>query len=252
MRFEKKLLPDEALMRHALGYGSTPPDEAVQTQLLCAQSRMAEAAEPRWTAARYALLAAPLFKKEVPPPEKENDPAGQQMEGTVLQGADWEMPGHDIALHLAGCEACILLAVTLGTGIEEMIRSAEATDMQQAVLLDTAASALVEQYADAAEEKLRARLRQAGEFLTTRFSPGYGDLPLAVQREVVRLLDGPRAIGLTVSESGILLPRKSITAVLGVAKHPVTGRLAGCESCALHGKCTLEKEGRTCGKITSA
>lgn len=53
----------------------------------------------------------------------------------------------------------------------------------------------VEQTADAAEQTLRNEEREEGQFLTGRFSPGYGDYPIAVQNDLLRLLDAPRKIG---------------------------------------------------------
>lgn len=104
----------------------------------------------------------------------------------------------------------------------------------------------VEQTADAAEQTLRNEEREEGQFLTGRFSPGYGDYPIAVQNDLLRLLDAPRKIGLCATPAHLLTPRKSVTAVLGVAGHPVTGRRAGCANCALRERCAYRKEGKTC------
>ena len=104
----------------------------------------------------------------------------------------------------------------------------------------------VEQTADAAEQTLRNEEREEGQFLTGRFSPGYSDYPIAVQNDLLRLLDAPRKIGLCATPAHLLTPRKSVTAVLGVAGHPVTGRRAGCANCALRERCAYRKEGKTC------
>ena len=117
-------------------------------------------------------------------------------------------------------------------------------------MLDTAASVLVEQYADEAEGMLRAEMQRQGMFITGRFSPGYGDFPLDFQPELLGLLAARKSIGLAVTESNILTPRKSITAVLAVAPHPVRGKLAGFTTCALRGKCNFQKEGKSCSQTT--
>ena len=52
--------------------------------------------------------------------------------------------------------------------------------------------------------------------LTPRFSPGYGDLPLDIQRSVFRFLEPEIKIGLTLSESLIMCPSKSVTAFVGI------------------------------------
>lgn len=156
------------------------------------------------------------------------------------------LQGDDIAAHLEGCMSCVLIGVTLGASVDAMLRSEAVTDITRAVLCDAASSVLVEQIAGQAEDALRQTISAQGKFLTARFSPGYGDFPIDVQNEVVRLLDAPRKIGLTATETHILTPRKSITALCGVSDHPVTGRLAGCSTCALRNTCTIRKEGRTC------
>lgn len=111
---------------------------------------------------------------------------------------------------------------------------------------DALASALAEQAADAAEKLLVQHYQGQGLYLTGRYSPGYGDWPLAVQPLLARLLDTPRQIGLCVQENCLMTPRKSITALLGVAEHPVQGHRAGCAHCALRGRCEYRKRGKRC------
>ena len=156
--------------------------------------------------------------------------------------------GGDIARHLAGCDGCVLLAVTLGVPTDALLRALSAADVADAVLADAAASVLTEQLAQQAEDAARAEAARQGRYLTGRFSPGYGDFPIAVQPQLLRLLDAPRAIGLCASASCLLTPRKSVTAVCGTAAHPVTGRLAGCAHCALRTTCAYRKQGRTCSE----
>lgn len=173
-------------------------------------------------------------------PEVTSDKTGEILPARLLLGAGrLPLPGRDIALHLAGCSHCLVLALTLGVAADAGIRAAEASDMGKAVLMDTAASTLAEQYADLATGQLQAELasERGKRYLTGRYSPGYGDLPLALQAPLLALANAQRAIGLTASASHILLPRKSITALIGVAAQPVSGHLAGCRGCALWEKC---------------
>ncbi len=218
MVFNSALQPEEHAVFAALGYPrGQRPDDATNLLWQTASDRLQQVAAPRWAWRRFPL-----------------------QRGGVLAGADIRLLGRDITAHLAGCSACILLGLTLGAQVDEAIRGAEAADMGLAVLLDTSASVLAEQYADEAERLLRAETEQNGEYLTGRFSPGYGNFPLALQQDMVRLLDAPRQIGLSMAPGGALVPRKSITAVLGVAGQPVSGRLAGCAGCALAEKCAYK------------
>lgn len=154
--------------------------------------------------------------------------------------------GSDIQRHLAGCTEAVLLAVTLGPGADAQIRRAGVGDVAAGAASDALASVLAEQAAEAAEARLRALAAAEGMYLTGRYSPGYGDWPIGVQPRIAALLDTPRRIGLCVTGTCLMLPRKSITAALGLSRTPVTGRRAGCAHCALRDKCEYRKRGETC------
>ena len=93
-----------------------------------------------------------------------------------------------------------------------------------------------------------AKAAEEGLSLTSRFSPGYGDMPLSQQRLFVTLLDTPRKIGLTTTPAFILTPRKSVTAVLGLSTGPAKPAAPACRDCLLRGECGLRKRGLSCGK----
>ena len=145
--------------------------------------------------------------------------------------------GSDVMRHLEGCGQAILLAVTLGPGVG---------DIAAGVASDALGSALAEQTADAAEAELRQLAAAEGTYLTGRFSPGYGDWDIAVQPLVAAALDTARRAGLCVTDTNLMTPRKSVTAILGVSDHPVKGHLAGCGHCVLRTRCEYRKRGKTC------
>ena len=101
--------------------------------------------------------------------------------------------------------------------------------------------AAIEAVLDGQEETLRAELSAQGLYLTDRLSPGYGDMPVAQTREICEVLSAQRAIGLTVSAGGVMIPRKSVTAVMGVSDVPVARRPTGCAGCAARETCTLRR-----------
>lgn len=156
------------------------------------------------------------------------------------------LAGEDVAKHLEGCTAALLLAVTLGPGVDAQIRRAGVGDIAAGVASDALGSALAEQAAEAAEAELRQWAARQGKYLTGRYSPGYGDWPLAVQPLLAAALDTARRAGLCVTENNLMTPRKSITAILGVSDHPVRGHLAGCGHCVLRTRCEYRKRGITC------
>ena len=108
------------------------------------------------------------------------------------------------------------------------------------------ASVLLEQVCDKFEAEIRAAVAAQGLHMTGRYSPGYGDCPLALQQELCLALDTVRGIGLCLTPEYLMTPRKSVTAILGTADHPVTGAKAGCATCALRGDCAYRKRGTTC------
>ena len=121
--------------------------------------------------------------------------------------------GNDLTRHLTGCEEVVLFAVTLGAGADRALRRAQMGSVAMAAAMDAAASAMAEGCAAQAHALLRRSARERGLWLTQRFSPGYGDCPLSLQPALLRLLDAPRAIGLTATKDDLLLPRKSVTAI---------------------------------------
>ena len=49
-----------------------------------------------------------------------------------------------------------------------------------------------------------------------RFSPGYGDVPLEIQKDIVMLLDCAKRIGVSLNDSLLMSPSKSVTAFIGL------------------------------------
>ena len=80
-----------------------------------------------------------------------------------------------------------------------------------------------------------------------RYSPGYGDLPLEVQGPLLELLDAPRRAGLCATQTHLLTPRKSVTAILGAADGEIERTKRSCLGCPAQGSCQYRKAGGHCG-----
>ena len=157
------------------------------------------------------------------------------------------LSGADIRSHLRGCDRAVLLAATLSIGADTLLRRLSAADPAGAVVLDALASAWMEEICDSAEDEIRARL--SPRFMTWRFSPGYGDLPLSVQKDFVRTLGAEKQIGLTVTEGDMLLPQKSVTAVIGLSDRAQSRSPHGCAVCNMKHTCGMR--GACAGQTTS-
>jgi len=155
------------------------------------------------------------------------------------------LQGDDLRRHLAGCGQVCLMAATLGAGVERLLMRAQVENMADALIMDACAAAQAEALCDQTEQQVRAGAEARGLWLTSRFSPGYGDWPLTCQGPLLRLLDAGRRIGLAVSGSGILIPRKSVTAVMGFSPVPTVPR-GRCEGCSMRQNCQFFREGTRC------
>lgn len=153
------------------------------------------------------------------------------------------LKGDGIAAHLAESSRVIFFAATLGSEADKLIRTAEIRNMAYALVLDALASAMTEAFCDALETRLHD---EVGGFFTWRFSPGYGDYPIDIQPEIIRFLNADKLIGLTVTESNILIPRKSVTALIGVSDKEQSKGVRGCAACSMRGRCAFRSGGGVC------
>lgn len=155
------------------------------------------------------------------------------------------MQGKDIENHLSGCCKAIVMCATLGVEIDKLIRISQIADMAKAVVIDSFASVAIEQVCSKADELIAEKYPDC--YMTFRFSPGYGDYPIGLQQKILTLLDAPRKIGLTTNESCLLIPSKSVTAVMGLSDSPIERRKRGCAVCNMRDKCKYRRNGEHCG-----
>lgn len=128
---------------------------------------------------------------------------------------------------LDGCKRVLLMAATIGVGIDRLIAKYGRLSPAKALLLQAIGTERVEALCDAFCAELAA---ETGLMPRPRFSPGYGDLPLQVQREVVTLLQAEKRVGVTLNDSYLMSPSKSVTAFVGLS--PDKGKAADrCRVC---------------------
>ncbi len=120
-----------------------------------------------------------------------------------------------LARHLNGCSSVYLACGTLGAGFDAFQRRVSVNSGADALIVQAIGAAMIEDWMDAVEEEIRLEL-SAGESLRPRYSPGYGDFPLSSQRELLALLDSSRRAGISLTDSLLMVPSKSVSAVIGV------------------------------------
>ena len=143
----------------------------------------------------------------------------------------------------SGCQACAAMAVTLGPEVDRLIQRLSRDGMAEAVACDACASVWADSLCDDVEKEIVRGLSK-GEFLTLRFSPGYGDVSISATADLLRLLDAGRRIGLTLSQKGMMIPVKSVTALIGISDQPQKLRRS-CDDCAMK-SCAYRNNGGQC------
>lgn len=120
----------------------------------------------------------------------------------------------DLGRCLEGCEGILLFACTAGAEMDRRITRAKMISPAKALLMHAIGAQQVEGACDRLCRGLSELFPDCR--LTDRYSPGYGDLPLAVQKDVFAALDCERTIGVTLTESLLMTPSKSVTAIIGM------------------------------------
>ena len=121
----------------------------------------------------------------------------------------------DLAKNLSGCDKAIIFAATVGMGIDRLIAKYSRISPSRALCFQAIGSERVESLCDAFEEEIKKEVSDGERFFKPRFSPGYGDLSLEIQKEIFSLLDCPRKIGVSLGDSLLMTPSKSVTAIMG-------------------------------------
>ena len=116
--------------------------------------------------------------------------------------------------NLEGCEEVIVFAATIGLEIDRSIRRYTNLSPAKALFFQSIGAERIESLCDTFCDELKGD----GLQLRPRFSPGYGDLPLELQKDIFRVLDCPRKIGLSLNESLLMSPSKSVTAIIGIGR----------------------------------
>ena len=191
-----------------LGLGSAEPDEKTLEMVNRAIALLSERCRPKNTSRIVEISAG---TEEI------------RLEGGAV------IYSESIARVMSGCSRMLVFGATLGTEADILIRRETAVNIAMGAVMQAAAAAYIEEYCDELQTELNERFSAVGEPLGDRFSPGYGDFALEYQRELFRILDCHRKIGLTLTDNYIMIPSKSVTAVIPIGGS--CGKQLGCSCC---------------------
>lgn len=139
-----------------------------------------------------------------------------KIEGNVVKLGPLSIISGNLSRNLQGCEKAVVLAATIGRTADLMVKKYSVTNMAKAAVVQAAGAAAIESYVDEIEEEIRKEAENSGLYLRPRFSPGYGDFSLEYQKEVFQLLECSKRIGIMLTEGNLMMPSKSVTAIIGL------------------------------------
>lgn len=127
-----------------------------------------------------------------------------------------QIESKNLARNFSGCNKAIVFTATIGVGIDRLISKYSRLSPTKALCFQAIGAERVEALCDEFCEKMKSEYEKNGERLKPRFSPGYGDLPLETQKMIFALLDCPKRIGVTLGDTLLMSPSKSVTAFVGI------------------------------------
>jgi hypothetical protein len=122
------------------------------------------------------------------------------------------------AVRMAGCSEIYLMAVTIGPELDARVSEiSHSGDMTRAFLLNAYGSEAAEALMESLNREIVRQVEAQGLSTTKRYSPGYGDWPITAQTDLLGHL-GAERIGISLTESCLMIPEKSVSAIIGVKK----------------------------------
>ena len=201
---------DQREVLRYLGYKGSEPDAEILHTIADCTRELEEAAAPH-----HILQAVELSRPNA----------------DTLEFAGMVVHSRDLFQHLSGCDEAVLFAATLGAPVDLRLERCAKVSMSRAVVMQACAASLIESYCDECQESIAQEAASRGLCLRPRYSPGYGDFDISYQREFLTVLDCPKRIGLTMTESFMLAPSKSVTAVIGLTAEAQSCHIAKCMTC---------------------
>ena len=192
-----QFVPSEKHIVDALRYMRVPPavqDKELTRTVREAFSKLEGCITPRCVYGRFRVI---------------HFDGGIELEGAYIYS-------ENIARLTARSSECYLLAATLGHETDRQITIAQSKDMLDGIALDACASVRIDAFIDEFVSSEIVPGLHDGERLTHRFSPGYGDLNMNVTEDIIAILNAQKRIGLSVTNSMMMTPIKSVTAIIGL------------------------------------
>jgi len=162
-----------------------------------------------------------------------------------LLGSTLILKDNDIINHLASSKKCLVMAATLGVEVDRRIAYYSRIDITKGLIMDACATTAIENLCDELQTHIMEKSLEDNLHITNRYSPGYGNFSIDNQSNILNVLGAYKKIGLSVTESNIMLPRKSVTAFIGLGENVNVKPNDKCMNCK-NTDCAFRKDGGYC------
>ncbi len=202
-----------------LGYGKNLPDENVKAEIIRVTDEILSSVNPKACFAVLDILVS------------EN----------VIDFGMFSVDSKSLAKNLKLCKKAVILGATIGTGVDRIISKYARISPSSAVIAQAVGTAAIENWCDIFCNRLGEKFKKDGLFLMPRFSPGYADFLLSHQNDIFALLNCPKNIGVSITDSLIMTPSKSVTAVVGLSDKDIKCKTGGCIECDRANTCEYSR-----------
>lgn len=160
--------------------------------------------------------------------------------GTTVNFGLFETESKNLSYTLRNSDKAIIFCATVGIKLDRLIAKHMKSDITKGFMLQAIGTERCESLCDTFVNDIKNHYRDKEIYLTPRFSPGYGDLKIDTQRDIFSILDLSRKIGVTLNESLIISPSKSVTAIMGISKSDCGYNKNKCIGCNMK-ECTFRQ-----------
>lgn len=134
-----------------------------------------------------------------------------KIQGSTVDFGFCKIENDNLVKNLTGCGSAVIFAATAGIGVDRLIMRQEKLSVAESMICDCIGSSAIETWCDEVNE-----IATLGKESKPRFSPGYGGVSLEYQKDILLFLDAERKIGITLNNSLMMTPKKSVTAFIGI------------------------------------
>ena len=131
--------------------------------------------------------------------------------GNVVDFTTFSVNSKSLQKTLNGYDRVILFVATVGLEIDRLIKKYSVISPTKAVIFQAIGAERIEELCNAFENDIKQTYQTS-----KRFSCGYGDFDILYQKEIFKVLNPQKLIGVTLLDSMLMLPSKSVSAVIGV------------------------------------